>query len=126
MGMRATQSHAVRLENAPAVRLATDRPLEQITGAALPPIEAFFVAVVLGVLDEALATARAQIRDKADTLRAYSGSSGRGPSRTTGSCARPTKVRCGRSSPVIPPSRSTPPSGPSSPSPSSPSRRWCA
>jgi alkylation response protein AidB-like acyl-CoA dehydrogenase len=71
MGMRATQSHAVRLENAPAVRLATARPLEQITGAALPPIEAFFVAVVLGVLDESLATARAQIRDKADGLRAY-------------------------------------------------------
>jgi len=71
MGMRATQSHALHLRDAPAVRLATSRPLEEITGPALPPIEAWFVAVVLGVLDEAVATARAQIRDRADTLRPY-------------------------------------------------------
>ena len=37
----------------------------------MPTIEAYFVAVVLGVLDEAIATARAQIRDRADALRAY-------------------------------------------------------
>lgn len=71
MGMRATQSHALRLRDAPAVRLATARPLEEITGPAMPPIEAWFVAVVLGVLDEAVATARAQLRDRADTLRPY-------------------------------------------------------
>ena len=70
-GDAATQSHALRLEGTPAVRLATDRPLDQITGPAMPTIEAYFVAVVLGVLDEAVGTARAQIRDKADTLRAY-------------------------------------------------------
>jgi alkylation response protein AidB-like acyl-CoA dehydrogenase len=71
MGMRATQSHAVRLDRAPAFRLATERPLEQVTGPAMPPIEAFFVAVVLGVLDEAIGTARAQLRDKAEGLRPY-------------------------------------------------------
>ncbi|HYF45974.1 MAG TPA: acyl-CoA dehydrogenase family protein, partial [Acidimicrobiales bacterium] len=71
MGMRATQSHAVRLDGAPAFRLATARPIEQISGPAMPPIEAFFVAVVLGVLDEAVATARAQVRDRAESLRAY-------------------------------------------------------
>ncbi len=71
MGMRATQSHALHLRDAPAVRLATTRPLEEITGAAMPPVESWFVAVVLGVLDEAVATARAQLRDRADTLRPY-------------------------------------------------------
>ena len=53
MGMRATQSHALRLEGTPAVRLATDRPMDQVTSPAMPTIEAYFVAVVLGVLDEA-------------------------------------------------------------------------
>lgn len=71
MGMRATQSHAVRLDGAPGFRLATERPLSDITGAAMPVIEAFFVAVVLGVFDEAVATARARLRDKADDLRPY-------------------------------------------------------
>jgi alkylation response protein AidB-like acyl-CoA dehydrogenase len=71
MGMRATQSHALRLEGTPAVRLATTRPLPDITGAAMPLIEGLFVAVVLGVLDEAVGTARAQIRDRAEGLRAY-------------------------------------------------------
>ena len=71
MGMRATQSHALRLEGTPAVRLATERPLDEVTPLAMPTIEAYFVAVVLGVLDEAIATARAQVRDRADALRAY-------------------------------------------------------
>ena len=71
MGMRATQSHALRLEGTPAVRLATERPMDQVTAPAMPTIEAYFVAVVVGVLDEAIATARAQIRDRADSLRAY-------------------------------------------------------
>jgi alkylation response protein AidB-like acyl-CoA dehydrogenase len=71
MGMRATQSHALRLEGTPAVRLATDRPLTDVTTAAMPFIEGVFVAVVLGVLDEAVRTARAQLRDRAESLRAY-------------------------------------------------------
>ena len=71
MGMRATQSHAVRLDGAPGFRLGTERPLPEIAGAAMPVIEAFFVAVVLGVFDEAIATARAQLRDKAESLRPY-------------------------------------------------------
>lgn len=71
MGMRATQSHAMALEGAPAVRAATDRPLTEVTAAALPVIEALFVAVVLGVLDEAVITARTRVREQAATLRAY-------------------------------------------------------
>ena len=71
MGMSATQSHAMRLEQAPAVRMAFDGPIETITRAAGPIVASLFTAVVLGVLDEAVATARAQLGPKADTLRAF-------------------------------------------------------
>lgn len=71
MGMAATQSHAMRLEGCPAIRLAWDGPLEEITRAAAPLISSLFTAVILGVLDEAIHTARLQLGPKADTLRPY-------------------------------------------------------
>jgi alkylation response protein AidB-like acyl-CoA dehydrogenase len=71
MGMAATQSHAMRLEGAPAVRMAFDGPIEAITRAAGPIVASLFTAVVLGVLDEAVATARSQLGPKADGLRPY-------------------------------------------------------
>lgn len=71
VGMAATQSHAVRLEGAPGVRMATDRPLNEIAAAASPIFAPLFVGVVLGVLDEAIATARPMIRSRAEDLRAY-------------------------------------------------------
>jgi alkylation response protein AidB-like acyl-CoA dehydrogenase len=71
MGMAATQSHAMRLEGAPAVRLAWGGGLDPITRAAGPYLATLFSAVVLGVLDEAIAVAREQVRRKADQLRAY-------------------------------------------------------
>jgi alkylation response protein AidB-like acyl-CoA dehydrogenase len=71
MGMAATQSHAMRLDGAPAVRLAWDGPVEELTRAAGPFVGTLFTAVVLGVLDEAVNTARAQLRDRAGQLRAY-------------------------------------------------------
>jgi alkylation response protein AidB-like acyl-CoA dehydrogenase len=71
MGMASTQSHAMRLEEAPAVRLAFDGGLDPIARAAGPYISSLFTAVVLGVLDEAIAVAREQVSRKADQLRAY-------------------------------------------------------
>ena len=71
MGMAATQSHAMRLREAPSVRLAWDGALEPITLAAGPFIATLFTAVILGVVDEAIALARSQLRAKADTLRAF-------------------------------------------------------
>src|SRR5688572_18955566 len=71
MGMAATQSHAMRLEGAPAVRLAWNGKLEAITFAAGPFVASLFTAVILGVLDEATATAREQLSKKASELRAY-------------------------------------------------------
>jgi len=71
IGMAATQSHAMRLDGAPAVKLAWNRELDPITRAAGPLIASLFTAVILGVLDEAVVTAREQIAKKADQLRAY-------------------------------------------------------
>jgi alkylation response protein AidB-like acyl-CoA dehydrogenase len=69
-GMRATQSHAARLESMPATRLAWEGDLSVITLNAAPLISALFTAVVLGVLDAATAYARAQLAPKRETLRA--------------------------------------------------------
>lgn len=71
MGMAATQSHAMRLVGAPSVRLAWNRRLDEITRPATPVVATLFTAVILGVLDEAVAVAREQVRDRADGLRAY-------------------------------------------------------
>jgi alkylation response protein AidB-like acyl-CoA dehydrogenase len=71
MGMAATQSHAMRLEGAPAIRLAWERPLDELTRAANPLISSLFTAVVLGVLDEAVGLAREQVRARAEGFRAY-------------------------------------------------------
>ena len=71
VGMAATQSHAMRLDRCPATRMAWDGPISDVTGAAAPLVANLFTAVVLGVLDEAVATARAQLAPKAAELRAY-------------------------------------------------------
>lgn len=71
MGMAATQSHAMRLEHAPSVRLAWEGALEPIASAAGPFIAVVFTAVIIGVLDEAITVARAQVRTKVDQLRPY-------------------------------------------------------
>jgi alkylation response protein AidB-like acyl-CoA dehydrogenase len=71
MGMTATQSHAMRLEAAPSVRLAWQGGLEPIAYAAGPFIALLFTAVIVGVLDEAIALAREQVRARAGQLRPY-------------------------------------------------------
>lgn len=71
IGMAATQSHAMRLDGCPATRMAWDGSVTDITLAAAPLIGNLFTAVVLGILDEAVATAKSQLAPKAATLRAY-------------------------------------------------------
>lgn len=71
MGMAATQSHAMRLDGCPAVRMAWDGPIEEVTRAAGPFTACLFTAVVLGVFDEAIRTAAAQLGPKAETLRPF-------------------------------------------------------
>jgi alkylation response protein AidB-like acyl-CoA dehydrogenase len=71
MGMAATQSHAMRLEDCPATRMAWDGRLEDVTLAAAPLVSSLFTAVVLGVLDEAIGTAKQQLAPKVESLRPY-------------------------------------------------------
>jgi alkylation response protein AidB-like acyl-CoA dehydrogenase len=71
LGMPATQSHAMRLEGARAVRLAWDGPLAPLVRTAGPFFSALFTAVIVGVLDEAIAVARGQVRARAEQLRPY-------------------------------------------------------
>jgi alkylation response protein AidB-like acyl-CoA dehydrogenase len=71
LGMPATQSHAMRLDGARAVRLAWDGPLAPLVRTAGPFFSALFTAVIIGVLDEAIAVAREQVRARAGQLRPY-------------------------------------------------------
>ena len=71
MGMAATQSHAMRLESCPAVRMAWEGPLEDVLFAAAPLVASVFTSVILGVVDEAIRTAKQQLAPKADALRPY-------------------------------------------------------
>ena len=71
MAMAATQSHAMKLDGAPAVRLAWNGELDPITRAASPFVSSLFTAVIVGVLDQAIATARETLGKKVDQLRPY-------------------------------------------------------
>jgi hypothetical protein len=51
--------------------MAWDGPVEELTLAAGPVTTNLFTAVVLGILDEAVATAKAQLAPKAAGMRPY-------------------------------------------------------
>jgi alkylation response protein AidB-like acyl-CoA dehydrogenase len=70
-GMAATQSHGFRLESMPATRLAWDRPLPEMQLGAGGFTMALFTAVVLGVVDAAMAEATRVLAPRRDTMRAY-------------------------------------------------------
>jgi len=70
-GMAATQSHAARLDGAPAVRLAWDGPIETLALNAGPFVMALFSAVALGVVDAAVEFARSQLAPRRESLRAF-------------------------------------------------------
>jgi alkylation response protein AidB-like acyl-CoA dehydrogenase len=70
-GMTATQSHALAFENFPATRVAWPGNLPGLAFAAGPVIGCLFAAVVSGIVDAAVAEARAQLEPKRETLRPY-------------------------------------------------------
>jgi alkylation response protein AidB-like acyl-CoA dehydrogenase len=70
-GMTATQSHAVTFDDAPAVRSAWPGHLGDMIQGAAPFIATLFTGVILGIVDEAVATARAQLAPRADALRPF-------------------------------------------------------
>jgi alkylation response protein AidB-like acyl-CoA dehydrogenase len=69
--MAATQSHSVRLEGCPAVRVEWPGELAALSFGAAPMNLCLFVGVVLGVLDEAMAVATERVGPRVDDLRAY-------------------------------------------------------
>lgn len=71
VGMAATQSHAIRLDGVPAVRLEYDGPLSTVTARSGAFTATLFTSVILGMLDEAVATTRPRVAARADDLRAY-------------------------------------------------------
>ena len=71
VGMAATQSHAMRLQGLAGVRLGHQGELTDITRGAGAFIATLFTAVIVGVLDEAVAVAKQQLRARAGDLRAY-------------------------------------------------------
>jgi alkylation response protein AidB-like acyl-CoA dehydrogenase len=71
MGMAATQSHAMRLQERPALRLAWQGSVLRVLQSASPFVSTLFTGVVLGVLDEAIAVAREQVRTRSGSLRAF-------------------------------------------------------
>jgi alkylation response protein AidB-like acyl-CoA dehydrogenase len=71
IGMRATQSHALTFDEAPAERFAWPGHLDDLMAAAGPFVGTVFSAVVLGVVETAVATAAEQLAPRAAGLRAY-------------------------------------------------------
>ena len=70
-GMVATQSHGLAFDGVPAVRFAWPGHITEIAGSAGPLAATLFTAVVLGVVQVATDTARAQLGARRDELRPY-------------------------------------------------------
>ncbi|MCC2667791.1 MAG: acyl-CoA dehydrogenase, short-chain specific [Armatimonadetes bacterium] len=70
-GMTATQSHGFRFEGFPARRFAWERHLLGIQKACGGAVTCYFAAVVTGIAEVAMRTAREQIARRREPLRAY-------------------------------------------------------
>jgi alkylation response protein AidB-like acyl-CoA dehydrogenase len=71
LGMIATHSHAFRFEEFPATRAAWPGNLASLSTAAQPYVRCYFTAVCVGIVEEALATARTQLQQRRPLLRPY-------------------------------------------------------
>ena len=69
-GMAATQSHGFEFTDFPATRFAAPGRFRELANAAAPFVTACFTAVVLGVVETAMAAARGQLARR-DALRPY-------------------------------------------------------
>ena len=70
-GMAATQSHAFMFEDMPLVRSAWPDGLQQILAASFGFVGCLFAAVVVGICDVAMRTAREQLSGKRGVLRPF-------------------------------------------------------
>jgi alkylation response protein AidB-like acyl-CoA dehydrogenase len=71
LGMIATHSHAFRFEAFPATRAAWAGNLAGLGTATQPYVRCCFTAVCVGIVEEALGTARAQLQQRRASLRPY-------------------------------------------------------
>lgn len=70
-GMSATQSHALRFDAFPATRCAWPGHLADLSRASGPFVSCAFTAVIVGVVDAALAAAKEKMDSRGDDLRAW-------------------------------------------------------
>jgi alkylation response protein AidB-like acyl-CoA dehydrogenase len=70
-GMIATQSHGMLFEDFPATRVAWRGTVRRLGEAANPFIYCSFSAVIVGIVETAIATARQQLEKRRTSLRAY-------------------------------------------------------
>jgi len=71
LGMIATQSHAFRFEEFLATRAAWPGNLAGFTAATQPYVRCCFTAVCVGIVEEALAMAHTELRQRRASLRPY-------------------------------------------------------
>ena len=69
--MQATQSHSIAFDGVPAIRMAWPGNWKLLADAAGPFIGSIFTAVILGIVDAAVDSARQDLAPKKDSLRAY-------------------------------------------------------
>jgi alkylation response protein AidB-like acyl-CoA dehydrogenase len=70
-GMIATQSHSLRFENFPATRVMWPGHLQDLAKAAMMPIQCWFTAVIVGIVETATDTARQQLAARHSSMNAY-------------------------------------------------------
>lgn len=70
-GMAATQSHAFAFDGYPATRMAWPGNLRVVSTTAGALVSAIFTAVVAGIVDSAVESARAQVARRRDGFRPY-------------------------------------------------------
>lgn len=70
-GMTATQSHAMQFENFPAVRCAWPDNIRMLGATANAFLSCTFSAVIAGIVETAIETARQQLEKRTASLRSY-------------------------------------------------------
>jgi alkylation response protein AidB-like acyl-CoA dehydrogenase len=70
-GMAATQSHALQFADFPATRIAWPGHVSQLMEGAGGHNQSLFTAVIVGIVETALAAARQEVARRRETLRAY-------------------------------------------------------
>lgn len=71
IGMRASQSHALRFDAVPATRMAARLDAASVFMTTSASTLSLFVGVILGVVETAVAEARSRLQDKAKDMRAF-------------------------------------------------------